>query len=53
MNKSNTSNSLLKFITVLAYVLTIDKSFLTERMGMLSARNISVMNAGLKLVMGL
>lgn len=37
----------------LSQVLTIDKSFLTERMGMLSARNISAMNAGLKLVMGL
>ena len=34
-------------------VLTVDKSFLTERVGMLSGRNIAVMDAGLKLVMGL
>lgn len=37
----------------LSQVLTVDKSFLTERVGALSARNIAVMDAGLKLVIGL
>ncbi len=37
----------------LSQVLTVDKSFLTERVGMLSARNIAAMDAGLRLVMGL
>ena len=34
-------------------VLTVDKSFLTERVGVLSVRNLAAMDAGLKLVMGL
>ena len=37
----------------LSQVLTVDKSFLTERVGALSAGNIAVMDAGLKLVIGL
>ena len=37
----------------LSQVLTVDKSFLTERVGMLSVRNMAAMDAGLKLVMGL
>ena len=37
----------------LSQVLTVDKSFLTERVGILSARTIAAMDAGLKLVMGL
>ena len=37
----------------LSQVLTVDKSFLTERVGMLSVRNTAAMDAGLKLVMGL
>ena len=37
----------------LSQVLTVDKSFLTERVGMLSVRNMAVMDSGLKLVMGL
>ncbi len=37
----------------LSQVLTVDKSFLTERVGILSAQTISAMDAGLKLVMGL
>lgn len=37
----------------LSQVLSVDKSFLTERVGALSARNIAVMDAGLKLVIGL
>ena len=37
----------------LSQVLTVDKSFLTERVGILSARNLAAMDAGLKLVMGL
>ena len=37
----------------LSQVLTVDKSFLRERIGMLSVRNRSAMDAGLKLVMGL
>ena len=37
----------------LSQVLTVDKSFLTERVGILSARNIAAMDAGLKLVMDL
>ena len=37
----------------LSQVLTVDKSFLTERVGILSVRNLAAMDAGLKLVMGL
>ena len=37
----------------LSQVLTVDKSFLTERVGTLSVRNMAAMDAGLKLVMGL
>ena len=37
----------------LSQVLTVDKSFLTERVGLLSVRNVAAMDAGLKLVMGL
>ena len=37
----------------LSQVLTVDKSFLTERVGALSVRNLAAMDAGLKLVMGL
>lgn len=37
----------------LSQVLTVDKSFLTERVGILSARNIAAMDAGLKLVLDL
>lgn len=37
----------------LSQVLTVDKSFLTERVGILSVRNMAAMDAGLKLVMGL
>ena len=37
----------------LSQVLTVDKSFLTERVGALSVRNMAAMDAGLKLVMGL
>lgn len=37
----------------LSQVLTVDKSFLTERVGILSVRNVAAMDAGLKLVMGL
>ena len=37
----------------LSQVLTVDKSFLTERVGMLSVRKIAVMDSGLKLAMGL
>lgn len=37
----------------LSQVLTVDKSFLTERVGILSARNLAAMDAGLKLVIGL
>ena len=37
----------------LPQVLTVDKSFLTERVGMLSSRTIAAMDAGLKLVIGL
>ena len=37
----------------LSQVLTVDKTFLTERVGMLSVRNMAAMDAGLKLVMGL
>ena len=37
----------------LSQVLTVDKSFLTERVGTLPAQTIISMDAGLKLVMGL
>ena len=37
----------------LSQVMTVDKSFLTERVGILSARNIAAMEAGLKLVLAL
>ena len=37
----------------LSQVLTVDKSFLTERVGILPVRNMAAMDAGLKLVMGL
>ena len=37
----------------LSQVLTVDKSFLTERVGILSVQNMAAMDAGLKLVMGL
>ena len=37
----------------LSQVVTVDKSFLTERVGILPAQTIISMDAGLKLVMGL
>ena len=37
----------------LSQVMTVDKSFLTERVGILSVRNIAAMDAGLKLVLAL
>ena len=37
----------------LSRVLTVDKSFLTERAGILPVRDMAAMDAGLKLVMGL
>ena len=37
----------------LSQVLTVDKSFLTERVGILPVRDMAAMDAGLKLVMGL
>ena len=37
----------------LSQVLTVDKSFLTERVGILPVRDMATMDAGLKLVMGL
>lgn len=42
-----------KSVLNLSQILTVDKSFLTERVGMLSGRTIAAMDAGLKLVMGL